>query len=467
MTLFFFLFIAFSENKIFLEETFDNSDWEERWIFSQLRPTRSDHKLGKFRLTSGSFYGNQTKQRGIQTIDEHAWYRITSKLNEPFNKTKDKDLIIQYTLRLEEGFESTGGYIKLHSGDIKPLKYGPSSRYELIFGPEFVLPDTHKLLFIIHRNGSDFDMRKYIDVPYDELTHSYTLAIFENRTYQVKIDGDEVDRGFLIEEFEVGGSEFILDPDDFMPDYWDDREEIDDPEDVKPIDWDDRAEILDTETPINLGEKKPKLIPNPDYKGQWYPRKIPNPNYMGEWTPRQIRNPSYFEDNDFGNFEDIQYLGIDVFQKTSGTIFDNFLITNDYEYAEKALNENFLMLRYDELEMYNKVQIDKAVEAELLKIEGQSDDSSNELFSSESSSDDKDESNEEENEANFILNEKDVSDGPKASDFQFPLNIENNLYFLKRDNKNTRLSSEEGREKYRKIREERFNKREISEDEEL
>ncbi len=45
-------------------------------------------------------------------------------------------------------------------------------------------------------------------------------------------------------------------------------------------------------------------------------------------------NPKYFTDDTIGEF-DIEFLGIDIWQVKSGTIFDDFLITDDVAYAEQ------------------------------------------------------------------------------------------------------------------------------------
>lgn len=70
------------------------------------------------------------------------------------------------------------------------------------------------------------------------------------------------------------------------------------------------------------------MIDNPDYKGEWHPKLIPNPAYKGEWKPRQIPNPDFFEDNEL-YARTFAYIGLDLWQVKSGTIFDNFIISDD------------------------------------------------------------------------------------------------------------------------------------------
>jgi calreticulin len=119
----------------------------------------------------------------------------------------------------------------------------------------------------------------------DELTHSYTLIIFANRSYEVRLDGTRAIGGYLNTDFELGGSEFIPDPNDLIPDDWDNRKVIPDPNDEKPADWDDRPIIPD-----------PDAVEPPEWRenvhGKWTPPLIQNPDYLGVWKPKMIPNPA-------------------------------------------------------------------------------------------------------------------------------------------------------------------------------
>merc|ERR1711964_478340 len=68
---------------------------------------------------------------------------------------------------------------------------------------------------------------------------------------------------------------------------------------------------------------------NPAYKGEWHVRLIPNPAYRGEWHVRMIPNPEYKDDDELYLYDDIGYIGIDVWQVEHGSIFDNIIITDD------------------------------------------------------------------------------------------------------------------------------------------
>lgn len=76
------------------------------------------------------------------------------------------------------------------------------------------------------------------------------------------------------------------------------------------------------------------MIPNPEYKGEWSPKQIDNPNYKGVWKHPEIDNPEYTPDANLYLREEVCTVGLDLWQVKSGTIFGNFLFTDDAEYAK-------------------------------------------------------------------------------------------------------------------------------------
>lgn len=102
-------------------------------------------------------------------------------------------------------------------------------------------------------------------------------------------------------------------------------------------------------------------------QGEWKPKQIDNPNYKGAWVHPEIDNPEYSPDSNIYKFEKIGVIGLDLwqvrkeespgrkclwclshnttvlplFKVKSGTIFDNFLITDDVKEAEDIGNETW------------------------------------------------------------------------------------------------------------------------------
>lgn len=186
-------------------------------------------------------------------------------------------------------------------------------------------------------------MTREVKAESDENTHLYTLIVRPDQTYEVLIDRVSVQTGNLIDDFDFLPPKVILDPDVSKPEDWVDEKEIDDPEAVKPEGWDDiPAEISDPDAnkPDDWdeeldGEWEAPTKPNPDFKGEWVASKIPNPEYKGEWVHPKIPNPDYKEDNLIYAYDSHKFLGVEIWQVKSGTIFDNFLVTDDEAVAEE------------------------------------------------------------------------------------------------------------------------------------
>jgi len=62
---------------------------------------------------------------------------------------------------------------------------------------------------------------------------------------------------------------------------------------------------------------------------------MPNPAFKGEWKANEIPNPDYTEDKDVFVQKDSNFVGIDIWQVKSGTIFDDILLTDRVEVATK------------------------------------------------------------------------------------------------------------------------------------
>jgi len=74
----------------------------------------------------------------------------------------------------------------------------------------------------------------------------------------------------------------------------------------------------------------------------WRAKRISNPAYKGAWVHPQIPNPEYKPDAALYEFDSHASLGLEIWQVKAGTIFDNFLVTDDLDLAlerAKALNK--------------------------------------------------------------------------------------------------------------------------------
>ncbi|KAM7274170.1 hypothetical protein ACFE04_028834 [Oxalis oulophora] len=171
----------------------------------------------------------------------------------------------------------------------------------------------------------------------------------KDATYTILIDNVEKQTGSLYSDWDLLPPKKIKDPEAKKPEDWDDKEYISDPEDKKPDGYDDiPKEIPDTEAkkPEDWddeedGEWTAPTIANPEYKGPWKAKKIKNPNYQGKWKAPLIDNPDFKDDPEIYVFPKLKYVGIELWQVKSGTLFDNVLITDEPEYAKQLAEQTW------------------------------------------------------------------------------------------------------------------------------
>jgi len=242
----------------------------------------------------------------------------------------------------EQSIDCGGGYIKILPTGLDQENFNGDSEYNIMFGPD-ICGATKKVHFIVTYKGKNHLIKTDVRAEADEFTHLYTLIINPDQSFQILIDNKEVKKGTLLDSFDFLPPKEINDPSVSKPSDWVDEKDIIDPEAKKPEDWDSiPATIKDPEAqqPEDWdaeldGEWEAPTIPNPDFKGEWKAAKIPNPEYKGEWVHPKIANPEYQEDNEIYSFKSNKFVGIEIWQVKSGTIFDNFLVTDSLETANE------------------------------------------------------------------------------------------------------------------------------------
>nr|XP_040039922.1 calreticulin-like [Gasterosteus aculeatus aculeatus] len=325
----------------FKEQFLDGDGWTSRW-------TESKHKTdyGQWKLTAGKFYGDAEADKGLQTSQDARFYALSARF-EPFSN-EGKPLVIQFTIKHEQKIDCGGGYVKIFPSDQDQSTMHGDSQYYIMFGPDICGYSTKKVHVIFNYKGQNHLIKKDIKCKDDEMTHLYTLILNPDQTYEVKINNEKVESGTLEEDWDMRPPKKIKDPEAKKPSDWDDRAMIDDPSDTKPEEWDKPETILDPDAKkpddwdVDMdGEWEPPMITNPEYKGEWKPKQIANSNYKGAWVHPEIDNPEYTEDATIYKFDNIGVLGLDLWQVKSGTIFDNFLITDDVKEAEEFGKETW------------------------------------------------------------------------------------------------------------------------------
>jgi len=349
--------------KIYFQEEF-GSGWESRWVQSK---HNSDY--GKFVASSGKFYGDAERDTGLKTSQDARFYAIAASF--PKFSSKGKDLVIQYTAKHEQSIDCGGGYLKIGPSTVDLKDFHGDSQYNIMFGPD-ICGATKRTHLIFNYKGTNLLKKVDIRTESDEFTHLFTLIVRPDQTYEVLIDNKSAASGSLIDGWDFLPPKEIPDPKVSKPEDWVDDATIADPDDTKPADWDSVPEFVadpDAEKPEDWddeedGEWEAPTIPNPDYKGEWQARMISNPAYKGEWTHPKIANPEYEPDETIGTYDDFGFVGIDIWQVKSGTIFDNILIGDDADEAKEHADKTWAKLKTDEKKKYDEDKEEQKKSAE-------------------------------------------------------------------------------------------------------
>ncbi|XP_050362590.1 calnexin-like isoform X1 [Nymphalis io] len=395
---------------IYLSEHFDDvTAFKKKWIQSEAKKQGVDENIAKY---DGKWEVQSPSRRilkndlGLVLMTEAKHAAISALLDRPF-EFKDKPLIVQYEVTMQEGQNCGGAYIKLLSRGMNTKadlrQFHDQTPYTIMFGPDKCGNDN-KLHFIFRhvnpKNGtieekhSKKPTQRLDDIYKDKEPHLYTLIVRPDNTFTILVDNKEANAGSLLEDFTppVNPPEEIDDPDDKKPEDWDEREKIVDPTATKPADWDEDApaQIVDPNAvkPDNWLEDEPEMIPDPDakkpsdwdeemdgeweaplvdnpacaaaagcgpwsapsvpnphYKGPWRAPLVSNPNYRGRWSPRRIRNPHYFRDDTPFRMTPVHAVGFELWSMSPMLLFDNIIITDDERVAEEWAKQSYAIKR--------------------------------------------------------------------------------------------------------------------------
>jgi calreticulin len=370
--------VAFVAAEVFFEEKFDKN-WESRWVKS----SNKGSDAGKWTLAHGKYFNDAEEDLGIQTSEDYRFYQVSAATKEFSNK--DDTLVLQYSLKSDQQLDCGGGYVKLIPAGLNQNDFNGDSEYNIMFGPD-VCGGNRRVHVIFTYEGKNYLINKQIAPETDTFTHVYTLIVRPDQTYSVLIDNIEKQTGSLLEDWDFLPPKTVKDPNVSKPSDWVDEAKIADPTSAKPAGWDDIPEYIadpsasipeDWDTELD-GDWEAPIIPNPDYQGDWEAPLIPNPAYKGPWVHPLIDNPEYNEDKEISVYKSNAFVGIEIWQVKSGSIFDNFLVTNDVtlaatqadkvltrKAAEKAAHEaaDFARQKADEEER-NRLEAELAEEEE-------------------------------------------------------------------------------------------------------
>ncbi|SPO04218.1 probable calcium-binding protein precursor cnx1 [Cephalotrichum gorgonifer] len=367
------------------KDTKGSANEEEQWAY-----------VGEWAVQEPVVYKGMEGDEGLVVKNAAAHHAISAKFPNKIDNT-GKTLVVQYEVKLQNGLECGGAYLKLlrENKALHQEEFSNATPYVIMFGPD-KCGHTNKVHFIFnHKNPKtgEYEEKHLTTPPTAKIVKStelYTLIVNPDNTYVIKQNGEEVKSGSLLTDFQpsVNPPEEIDDPEDSKPEDWVDEARIDDPEASKPEDWDEDApyEIVDEEATIpedwlenepttvldpeavkpedwddeEDGDWIPPTVPNPkcgevsgcgpwtkpmkknpEFKGKWSAPTIDNPAYKGPWAPRKIPNPNYFEDKTPANFEPMGAIGFEIWTMQNDIMFDNIYVGHSVEDAEKLAEESW------------------------------------------------------------------------------------------------------------------------------
>jgi len=330
--------VASTFASVYFEDDFTKDGWDSRWVVSDNK--KSDGTAGTWDVSPGTYFGDAKQEAGLHTTQDARFYSISTKFAKPFSN-KDKSLIIQFSVKHQQNIDCGGGYVKILPEGLDQATFNGDSSYNIMFGPDICGVGHRIVHFILNKRGENRLIKRNVQAENDEFTHTYTAVLNKDNTYAIYVDGEKKQDGSIEDDWTILPPKEINDPAQSKPADWVDEAMIDDPEDKKPADWDSvPAEIPDPDakkpddwdSDLDGTWEAPK-IPNPEYKGAWHAKRISNPAYKGPWVHPQVPNPDYKPDPSLYQFDSNAFLGIEIWQVKSGTVFDNFLVTDDISLA--------------------------------------------------------------------------------------------------------------------------------------
>ncbi|KAI5962103.1 uncharacterized protein KGF55_003179 [Candida pseudojiufengensis] len=360
---------------------------------------------GKWAIEAPFKHPGFEQDQGLVLKSKAAHYAISYKLPHTISN-ENKDLIIQYEVKLQNGLDCGGAYIKLLDNSNNYHFFNSETPYQIMFGPD-KCGSENKVQFIIRKLlPTGIIEEKILQNPpmarYNDLSNLYTLILKPNQDFEVRINGEVAVAGNFIQDDtlfspSINPPKEIIDENDSKPRDWDDREyipdsnvrpppdyeklhqspQIPDPTQKKPDDWDESAPryipdpkaikpkdasddwkpplIVNPQCESGCGPWKAPLIVNENYKGPWFPPDIKNPNFQGKWKPRTIPNPNYYELSNPSQLDkSIGGIGFDLWNMDGEVLFDNIYLGNSIDEAELIGNSTFKTKL--ELEYQNKKQ---------------------------------------------------------------------------------------------------------------
>jgi calreticulin len=164
--------------KVFFQEKFD-AGWEDRWSKSTWK--KEEGTDGAFTATAGKWHGDAA-DLGIQTGPDARFYALSAAADAPFSNA-GVPLVLQFSVKHEQGLDCGGGYIKLMPASSSMEDFSGDTPYSIMFGPDVCGSSTKRVHVIFNYKGENLLTKKY-GLPIERRT---LLGWFERRPVRLLI----------------------------------------------------------------------------------------------------------------------------------------------------------------------------------------------------------------------------------------------------------------------------------------
>ena len=115
----------------------------------------------------------------------------------------DKDLVLQYEVRLQDGLQCGGAYLKFLTGESDELT--EKSGYSVMFGPDKCGSTNQVHLILRHQNPvsgkwEEKHLKSSPSPKTDKAAHLYTAILRKDKTFEILIDSVFVKSGTISDE---------------------------------------------------------------------------------------------------------------------------------------------------------------------------------------------------------------------------------------------------------------------------
>ncbi|KAJ9568619.1 Calreticulin family [Nakaseomyces glabratus] len=179
-----------------------NEDLKEVWHSSE---AVEEHGRKLFPASWKLFHNPdyvESNRKGLLVKSPGKYAMIGRNIEKPVNVSDSELLVIQYEVKSTKDPHCEGAFIKLfHNMYLESLtNYDRKAgvKYDLLFGPDFCLPDTNMVRFE-WRNRKDKEEKKLVFSPKSKLNdgqhknHLYTMILdLGNKILEIRIDGKVV-----------------------------------------------------------------------------------------------------------------------------------------------------------------------------------------------------------------------------------------------------------------------------------